>query len=146
MLQRADSCSQEPDEPEPSQSNSSGQPQTPQWCKCGRCRHMDNPVERVCCKMRMCVTTTETFQDVVLNRNVLLVCIIDHGDYMGEDATYTPASYRKAGYRQYILYSHGFLGKGNRKIVPSCVLWKVRDHYPASDNVYLGFRHHDYVH
>ena len=66
---------------------------------------MDNLVEQVCCKMRLCVTTTETFQDVVLNRHVLSVCIIDCGDYMGEDPTYTPASYRKAAYRQYILYS-----------------------------------------
>ena len=111
MLQRADLCTQESDEPEPSQSSSPGQPQTPQWCKCGRCRHMDNPVESVCCNMWMCVTTMETFHDVVLNRNVLSVCIIDRGDYMGEDPTYTPASYRKAAYWQYILYSHGYLGR-----------------------------------
>lgn len=117
-----------------------GQQETPDWCKCGKCRHMENPVERVCCKIRTCVTATETFHDVVLNRHVLSVCIIDRGDYYGEDPVYTPASYRKAAYRQYTLYSHGYLGRGNRKTVPSCVVWKVRERYPAPDNVYLGFR------
>ena len=40
------------------------------------------------------------------------------------------------------LCSHGYLGKGNRKVAPSCVVWKIRDNYPAPDNNYLGFRDH----
>lgn len=91
MLQRSDSNSQALDEPP--QASPLGQQHCPGWCKCGRCCHMENPVERLCCKMRTCITMSETFHDVVQNRNVLSVCIIDRGDYTGEDPVYTPASY-----------------------------------------------------
>ena len=101
---------------------------------------MKNPVERVCCKIPTCVTTTEAFHDVVLNRNVLVVCIIDRSNYMSEDVSYEPSNFRKAAYRQYTQYSYGYLGRGNRKTIPSCVVWRVRDQYPAPDNNYLGFR------
>ena len=40
------------------------------------------------------------------------------------------------------MFSHGYLGRGNRKVAPSCVVWKIRDSYPAPDNIYLGFREH----
>ena len=95
---------------------------------------------RVCCKLRPCTTTTDAFYDISLNLHVLSVCIINHCDYFGEDTEFTPSNYRKAAYRQYILYNHGYLGRGNRKVVPSCGVWKVRDHYPAPDNNYLGFK------
>ena len=110
------------------------------WCKCGKCRHMDNVVERLCCKMRPCITTTDAFHDTCLNRNVLSVCILDRSDFYGDVVDFSPASFRKAAYRQYIMFSHGYLGRGNRKVAPSCVVWKIRDNYPAPDNIYLGFR------
>ena len=112
----------------------------PDWCKCGRCRQMDNPVERVCCKTRPCITTTDAFHDTCLNRNVLSVCILDRNDFYGDDKGFTPNNYRKAGYRQCILYSHGFLGRGNCKVVPSCAVWRIRENYPEPSNNYLGFR------
>ena len=49
MLQRAHHNSEVPDEPQ--QTSTLGQQQNLEWCKCGGCCHMDNPVERVCCKM-----------------------------------------------------------------------------------------------
>ena len=97
MLQQSDSNSQEPDKPP--QAGLLGQQQCPGWYKCGKCCHMENPYEWLCCKMRTCVITTETFQDVVLNRNALSVCITDHGDYIRERAAYTPAIYDKAAYQ-----------------------------------------------
>ena len=141
MLQRAESGHQEPPDEGPSapQADPPGQDNL-NWCRCGKCRPLENPVERIFCKIPTCVTTTETFHDVVLNRHVLSVCIIDRRDYMQEDAAYEPSDYRKAAYRQYSLYSHGYLGRGNRKTIPSCVVWRVRDQYPAPDNNYLGFR------
>lgn len=116
-------------------------PQGPQeWCTCGKCRYMDNPVERVCCKMRPCITTTDMFHDVALNRNVLAVGILSASDFYGNPVEFAPSNFRKSAYRQYIIFSHGYLGRGNRKVVPSCVLWKVRDNYPAPDNNYMGFK------
>ena len=52
-----------------------------EWCICGKHRHMDNPVERMCCKMRPCVTTTDMFHDIALNRNVLAVGVLSASDF-----------------------------------------------------------------
>ena len=55
-------------------------------------------------------------------------------------------TFRKAGYRRYIsmlyrrLDKHGYLGKGRRKIAPSCVVWEVREHYPSPSGIYMGFK------
>ena len=72
--------------------------------------------------------------------SVLTVAIHNHADIMDDPINYSPASYRKAAYRQYILKEHGHLGRGNRRIIPSCVVRCVRDKYPAPDGLYLGFR------
>ena len=41
--------------------------------------------------------------------------------------------------RQFILLAHGYLGKGNRKVIPSCAVKMIRNQYPSPDNVYMGF-------
>jgi len=46
---------------------------TREWCRCGKCRPMENPAEQVCCKMRPCITASDVFHDTCLNRNVLSV-------------------------------------------------------------------------
>ena len=33
-----------------------------------------------------------------------------------------------------------YLGKSNHKVIPSCIVLKIRSHYPKSDEVYLGFK------
>ena len=49
-------------------------------------------------------------------------------------------SYRKAAYRQYTLWKYGKLGRGNRRILPSCVATMTRHTYPAPDGRYMGYR------
>ena len=42
--------------------------------------------------------------------------------------------------RQYVIDRYGYLGKGNRKVCPSCAVKVIRQHYPSQTGVYMGFR------
>ena len=66
------------------------------WCLCGRCRVMPTPQENLCCKSRLCITTTEMFETVVVNRDVLSVAIVHRSDVYSDDYQYEPSDYRKA--------------------------------------------------
>ncbi|XP_065914330.1 P2X purinoceptor 7-like [Dysidea avara] len=114
-----------------------GPSNAPHWCKCGKCRSMPQPSENVCCKNRVCVTTSEVFRQVVLDPHILAVCIVSRSTIYADVPDYSSSSYRWAGYRQ---WQCGYLGSGNRKVIPSCVVWAIRDKYPAPDGIYLGYR------
>ena len=101
---------------------------------------MDQPIERKCCKQLPCITDTAAFDTVVLDRETLSVAIVNSTDFYSDDPDYSPSSYRKAAYRQFTLWQHGYLGRGHRRVIPSCVIWAVRDKYPARDGLYLGFK------
>ena len=110
------------------------------WCKCGKCQPMPLPVENVCCRQRPCITTSEAFESIVLDSHVLSVAIVSRSDTFADDPDYTSASYRKAACRQWVMWQHGYLGRSNRKVIPSCVVWEVHRRYPAPDGNYLGFK------
>ena len=110
------------------------------WCICGCCRHMPLEVEKVCCRQRAHVAREEFFQSAVLDMSVLSIAIVNRSEVFADDPEYTPSSYQKAAYCQWILWQHGSLGRANRRVVPSCVVWTVRDRYPSPDSLYLGFK------
>ena len=112
----------------------------PDWCICGNCREMGTPVENVCCRRRNCVTTFDDFHLLCTERAVLTVAIQNRADIYADAVVFSPANYRKAAYRQYILWVYGYLGRGNRRVIPSCVVLCIRNWYPAPDGIYLGFR------
>ena len=98
------------------------------------------PQRILCCRKRPCVTTQEFFESAVLDMNVLSIAIVNRSDVYADDPDYSPSSYRKAAYRQWILWNYGYLGRGQRRVVPLCVVWAVRKRYPAPDGYYLGFK------
>ena len=98
---------------------------------------MPLPAENVCCT---CITTSESFESAVLDNRVLSIAIVSRSDIFADDPDYGPASYQKAAYRQWVMWQHGYLGRYNRKFIPSCVMRAVRRRYPAPDINYLGFK------
>lgn len=114
----------------------------PNWCICNVCMDMGNEEENKCCKNRSCVTSYELFRNIVLDREVLTIAIRARCDIRAENADYEMNSFRKAAYRQFILWKYGKLGKSNRRVCPSCVVRLVRQTYPALDGQYMGFRRH----
>ena len=82
-------------------------------------------------------TTFDDFHIICLEHSVLTVAIHNRADIYADPIDYSPASYRKASYRQYILKEYGHLGRGNRRVLPSSVVWCVRNKYPAPEG---GFK------
>ena len=113
---------------------------TPDWCTCGNCRPMPSPIENVCCRRRNCITQYDVFQLICLHPVVLRVAVRNSCDWRADPIVYSHSNFRKAAYRQYILWVYGHLGRGNRRVAPSCVVLRIRARYPSSDGTYLGFR------
>lgn len=123
----------EPPEPQTQEEN-------PEWCVCTVCRVMPLEIENLCCKKRTCVTSFRMYENICLDREVLTLAIRARFDIMAEEPDYSSNSFRKAAYRQYCLWKYGKLGKGNRRVLPSCVVNTIRRYYPAPDGVYMGYR------
>ena len=118
--------------------------QTPKWCFCGRCVPMQKPMEEVCCRRThgQCTLSlnAEHLEAVVLNRGVLHLAILSRNDIFNLRRETNNCNLRFASYRQYVLWAFGKLGKGNRVVIPSCVLNKIRAKFPAPvGEQYKGF-------
>ena len=95
---------------------------TPDWCKCWQCQPMAQVIENKCCGYRNCITSKRRFQKLCLDPEVLEMCIRNRADIRNDREDNSTSSFRKAAYRQFILEKYGHLGKGNRKVAPSCVV------------------------
>ena len=70
----------------------------------------------------------------------LELCIRNTSDIRNDREDTSSTAFRKAAYRQFILSRYGYLGKGNRRVCPSCVVLKKRQRYPSVTGVYMGYR------
>ncbi|XP_022809704.1 P2X purinoceptor 7-like, partial [Stylophora pistillata] len=123
----------EPPPPPPSSGDTS-----PEWCKCNACRPMPNKIENVCCKRVTCITRFQAFNNICLDRDILEVCIKARCDIRADEFNFSMESFRKAAYRQFVLWRFGKLGRGKRRVVPSCVVLSIRRIYPSADGQYMG--------
>lgn len=48
-------------------------------------------------------------------------------------------SRRHTAYRQYIMWINCRLGEGDRKVIPSCSVLKIREQFPGPSGQYVGF-------
>lgn len=124
--------------PDPSQEG------MPAWCKCGRCQEMPTPEEQHCCQesVEECILLRSAVQirKVVLNRCVLTVAVRERNILLAlNDDETSNRTLRHAAYRQYIFWQYDNLAAGKR-IVPSCVVSKIRNTYPKATGQYTGLR------
>ena len=110
------------------------------WCVCSVCTEMLTPEENKCCGRRHCVTSFSKFSKVCLDKDILEVSIIARADYRADEISFRNNDYRKAAYYQYCLWKYGKLGRGNRRILPACVVTLIRATYPEPNENYMGFR------
>ena len=103
---------------------------------------MPQEVENKCCKLKNCITLSSRFTKLCLDPDVVELCIKNTGDIRNDREDNSSRAFRKAAYRQFILARHGHLGKGNRRVCPSCVVLKIREQWPSVTGVYMGYREH----
>ena len=65
---------------------------------------------------------------------------MNNADWLNLPQIFSPAKMRNTSYRQYILWFWGKLGYKNRKRIPSCIKWYIRDRYPEENGVYQGYK------
>lgn len=130
------SVAHQPTPPNPQQR----QGPVPEWCVCGNCRNMPLEVEKVCCRKKNCDAKKPRFKKLCLDPDYLELSIKSSADIRNDRQNNSTRTFRKAAYRHYILDKHGYLGKGRRRVAPSCVVWEIREHYPSSSGIYMGFK------
>ena len=112
----------------------------PEWCKCSCCCTMPQDMENKCCGRRNCVLQTRRFRKLCLDAECLMLCAKNTAAIHNDRQDSSGRTFRKAAYRNYVLDTHGDLGKRKRKVVPSCCVVCIRQHYPSATGIYMGFR------
>ncbi|XP_043918790.1 P2X purinoceptor 7-like [Protopterus annectens] len=129
------------------------------WCTCEKCVLMNTPQECYCC-----VSSHRARAKIAqLELAVQPVCITDHTDFemacltplvlelilrsmhyvtrRSRSIQWTNRLYRVVAYRAYVLwiFENRRLGRGNRVVIPACVVSRIRQKFPEDDNEYVGF-------
>ena len=66
-------------------------------------------------------------------KNVLVGLNEPKKDALEKENEIKNRSPRFAAYKQFVWWINQRLGKGNRRVLPSCVFWKIRQHYPEAN-------------
>ena len=113
------------------------------WCACGHCRAMETEIENFCCRDTNVapdnyfeghkhITESEGFKMVCLSKPVLDTALSVFNHFRGDSIeNIDNKSHRFAGYKQYIFWVYNYLGKGVRKVIPSCAVWKIRNEFKS---------------
>jgi len=122
------------------------------WCNCFGCKEMETEKECLCCKELEelkafgefeCFAKHEAFEGACMNRWSLWTAL---SSLHGRECAWLPPfdnvpnrSYRYAAYRSFTWLIYTKLGRYRRRIIPSCIVVKIRDQFPDDDGNYKGF-------
>ena len=120
------------------------------WCCCQHCEGCNDIKEKICCRSpmifdddvfdgKMCIVESEAFESVCLNKYVLQAAIGAWKEYNYDKKGLDVKNYRFLAYRQYIAWSHGYLGKKRRRPLPNCVIIAIRKRFPDPNNIYVPY-------
>lgn len=121
------------------------------WCTCGFCKRESREIDCICCQEVSalncvfdkdnicCVLGCNEFKTLCLNEVVLKNVLTGLHETRGDpiEPNMSNRSLRYAAYRQFIWWVFKNLGKGNRRVIPSCALWKIRKIFPEPDGNYV---------
>ncbi|XP_056003541.1 P2X purinoceptor 7-like [Ostrea edulis] len=111
----------------------------PNWCVCGKYREMPTDREKVCCGKEQCITLLPDFSVLILDEAVLAPARLYRRDILVFNEVDERKGNRHQAYRQYILWTYGRLGAGDRRVIPSFAVWSIRDKFPDPFGQYTGF-------
>ncbi|KAJ8301016.1 hypothetical protein KUTeg_022535 [Tegillarca granosa] len=123
------------------------------WCDCGNCEIMTTVAECKCCfevnivdgkresANLTCITQHQMFIDNCLNRNVLELAVYDYKHDVGPlpENNLPHETYRYLAYRRFVRWIWKIVGRRNRRILPSCVVNKIRESFPSEE--FCGFKY-----
>ncbi|CAH1267813.1 P2RX7 [Branchiostoma lanceolatum] len=113
-----------------------------QWCTCGHCREMPTDLERQCCVggPASCISTLADMDLYILDEGILRLARAYRNDLLGlQDGQDEVKEFRHAAYRQFLLWQSGRLYDGNKVVIPSCCVWRIRDTFPDPNAQYTGY-------
>ena len=87
------------------------------------CQKSELSKERI--KLDACITQTEDFALVCLHKTVLETALGRWHHEHDERMDFNNRNYRFIAYRQYIGWIYGRLGRGERRAIPSCILYII---------------------
>ena len=130
-----------------------GQVGNKDWCYCGQCKREIQEIESLCCtevqaiiedkfEGKKCITLAHEFEMLCFKKtilkNVLVGLLETWGDPLENKKDLQNRSLRFASYKQFIWWIFKHFGKGNRRVIPSCVVCSIRKLFPKADDSILG--------
>ncbi|XP_071987756.1 P2X purinoceptor 7-like [Engystomops pustulosus] len=121
------------------------------WCNCNNCVPMSTSIESICClevenaipyvTNHTCIIDHEYFRIFCQRADTVNIILRVIGQVMNPPLEKAKNRlHRKTAYRAFTAWVHGYLGMGNRRPIPSCVVHLVRSAFPDPNNEYMGYK------